>query len=699
MRFSEVASVWSEVEAAPGRLEMADYLSRLFSKAQRAEVRPLVFLCSGVLAPPFEGLELGIGEKLVAQAIALVSGRSPSELDAYFKKSGDWGLTAEWALGKKKQTALFSQEQDLHHVYDSLVKLAKLSGAGSQDAKIKTLAEMLNSSSGLEAKYVVRFCVGKMRLGVAEPTILDALTLLRVPLVKESIRGIETRPDKKKYEIKMAAGEDEKKEDEAAEAGEEKAESPSSDEKKSARKRPKQKESETADATLVAFFSCDDERITEIPDSSAVDLVLSTGEHLPLTLSKLRAVKERPGVFKATIAGFKKAVRAPVERAYNLCSDLGLVSELALFEYPKIRKFELRLFSPVRPALAERLPDANAILEKIGPCAVEGKYDGFRLQVHKDGPRVELYSRKLERVTPAFPEVVEAARLLPAAHLIFEGEALAYNAKEKRYYSFQTTIQRKRKYGVEQMSKDFPLRLFAFDLLYADGVDWTAEPYSSRRDALERLVKGNSEILPSELKQAKTGAQLQNFFEHCLAEGLEGIIAKDLSAPYVPGAREYAWIKLKKSYGALADTLDTIIVGYYLGEGARAAFNFGGLLVAVRNEQTGMLETVARIGSGFNEEEMAQLAETLGALKVKEKPAQLEAKIKPDFWVEPKLVATVSADEITLSPMHTCGLAGGRGYALRFPRLVQLREDKGVDEATTTSEVEKLYSMQKNKGK
>ncbi len=669
MRFSEVASVWAEVEQAPGRLEMADHLSGLLSKAERAEVRPLVFLCSGVLAPPFEGLELGIGEKLVAQAIALVSGRSLSELDAYFKKSGDWGLTAEWALGKKKQTALTSTEHDLHHIYDSLVKLAKLSGTGSQDAKIKTLAEMLNSSSGLEAKYIVRFCVGKMRLGVAEPTILDALTLLRVPLVKDSIRGLETKPDKKKFEIKLVAGEEDKK------------------------------ESDHGDATLIAYFSCDDERISDLEDASPVDLLLSSNEHLPVTLSKIRPVKERPGVYKATLVGFKKSVRLPVERAYNLCSDLGLVCELALFDYPRIRKFELRLFSPVRPALAERLPDANAILEKIGPCAVEGKYDGFRLQVHKDGQRVELYSRKLERVTAAFPEVVEAARLLPAQHLILEGEALAYNAREQRYYSFQTTIQRKRKYGVEQMSKDFPLRLFAFDLLYADGVDWAVQPYSSRRAALEKLVAKNAEILPSELKQAKTAAQLQAFFDHCLKEGLEGIIAKDLSSPYVAGAREFAWIKLKKSYGALADTLDTVIVGYYLGEGSRTNFGLGGLLVAVRNEQTGQLETVARIGSGFSEEEMASLAESLSALKVNEKPSSLEAKIKPDFWVEPKLVATVSADEITLSPMHTCGLASGRGYALRFPRLIQLRDDKGINEATTTSEVEKLFSMQKNKSK
>ena len=676
MRFAEVAAVWADVEAAPGRLEMAGHLAQLLAKAKREEVQPLVCLCQGVLAPPFVGLELGLGEKLAEQAIALVSGRSEKELDVYFKKSGDWGTTAEWALSKKKQTSLGAEELELGGVYASLVRLAKLSGPGSQDGKIKTLAELLNSASPLEARYIVRFCVGKLRLGVAEPTILDGLALLRVPLVRERITGIKSRPDGRPIRIEPLWDYE-------------------------TREKEKALEMEDSDASLDFVFTCSEtKKIEELADGSSIELAVDGFAPLAgIKLQKIRPLKEKAEHYRAQIMGFKKAVRAPLERAFNLCSDLSTVAELALFDYTHIERFKIKLFSPIRPALAERLPDAGAILEKLGPCAAEGKYDGFRLQVHKEGGRVELYSRKLERVTAAFPEIVEAARKLPPQHIILEGEALAYSRSEKRYYSFQTTIQRKRKHGVAQMAEELPLHLFAFDLMYVDGVDWTVQPYSERRAALEKLVAGAGAIEPSSLKQVKTTAELENFFDRCLKAGLEGIIAKDLNAPYTAGARDWAWIKLKKSYGALADTLDVVIVGYYRGEGARTGFGFGGLLVAVRNEENGRLQTIARVGSGFTEDEMVELEKMLSAVKRKTKPAELESGIEPDFWVEPKYVCTVSADEISLSPQHTAGLANGKGYALRFPRLVQMREDRGTADATTVSEVEKLYSLQKTRGR
>jgi DNA ligase-1 len=232
--------------------------------------------------------------------------------------------------------------------------------------------------------------------------------------------------------------------------------------------------------------------------------------------------------------------------------------------------------------------------------------------------------------------------------------------------------------------------------MYLDGKDLTLEPYEDRRKVLEKLVKGNKTIVPSDLIYTDSPKKLQEYFERAISEGLEGIIAKDLTQPYVAGARKFAWIKLKKSYGAMADTVDAVIVGYYLGKGARQEFEFGGLLAAVRNEESGKLETIAKIGSGFSEDEMVSLQEMLGAIKTKEKPKQLESKLVPDFWVKPKYVITVAADEITLSPMHTCGLVGDTGYALRFPRMVSMREDKGADEATTTEEVVKLFEMQRS---
>ena len=155
------------------------------------------------------------------------------------------------------------------------------------------------------------------------------------------------------------------------------------------------------------------------------------------------------------------------------------------------------------------------------------------------------------------------------------------------------------------------------------------------------------------------------------------------------------WIKLKKSYGAAVDTVDGVVVGYFLGKGARAEFKFGGLLVAVLNTDSGKLETVAKIGSGFTEEDMTNLQKTLNKIKTKSPPKTLRYRIEPDFWVEPKYVVEVAFDEITRSPTHTCGIEKGKGLALRFPRMLQIRSDKGPKEATTTEEVEKMFEVQR----
>jgi DNA ligase-1 len=247
-------------------------------------------------------------------------------------------------------------------------------------------------------------------------------------------------------------------------------------------------------------------------------------------------------------------------------------------------------------------------------------------------------------------------------------------------------------------------------LLYLDGKDMTGEKYGDRRTAIEKLFKGNKILLPSQMELVGKTSELEKIFDKAMSSGLEGIIAKDLNAPYTAGKRKFAWIKLKKSYGKSVDTVDGVVVGYYLGQGARAEFEFGGLLIAVYNPDRGKFETVARIGSGFSEEEMLTLKEMLDKIKTKKPAAKLDYSVEmPDFWVEPKLVVEVAFDDITQSAMHTCGVSANevsgkgsrrgenderRGFALRFPRLVKIREDKGVEEITTTDEIIRMYELQ-----
>jgi DNA ligase-1 len=574
LRFSDAAAVFSEIEKRSGRLEMTDLLAELFRKADAREIGQLVYLIQGIIAPPYEGVDLGVGERFAIEAIAAAAGYSKREVEGHYKKTGDLGDTAEALLGKRKQTALATTEMEITYVYGAMLQIARASGPGSQELKIKLLTELLNNASPLEGRFLVRFVLGRLRLGVGDPTILDAFSVAR--------------------------------------AGD-------------------------------------------------------------------------------------KSLREPLERAYNVCSDMGYVARVFYESPAQIGKFTVQPLKPLMPALAERLSTPKEIMERLGKCSIEMKYDGFRLQCHKKGSKVELYSRRLDRMTSMFPDIVDAVRSLPQKDLIFEGEALAYDSARKRYFPFQQTMHRRRKHGVEAASKEFPLNLFVFDVLYADGRDFTGEPYAKRRALVEKLFRGGV-LQPSQAVVVDSAKKLKELFSESLSEGLEGIMAKDLSAPYTAGKRKFAWIKLKKSYGKGVDTIDGVVVGYYLGRGSRAEFEFGGLLLAVYNPERGKLETVAKIGSGFSEQEMAELEGLLEKMKAPRPPEGLDYRIEPEFWVEPKYVVEVAFDDITLSPTHTCGMQAGKGYALRFPRMVRIRTDKGVKEITTSGEVAEMYALQRSKG-
>ncbi|MFP3215225.1 MAG: ATP-dependent DNA ligase [Candidatus Micrarchaeota archaeon] len=580
MLFEDVAKYYEKLESVSSRLQMIDILTELFKKAKKDELKKLVYMTQGILSPPFEGVETGMAEKLVETAIATATGFTKEEVEQDFKKRGDLGETAEYLISKTKLKKLASRKFEVSEVFDTMYKIATTSGEGSQEAKIKMLAELLAASSPLEARYIVRFALGTLRLGVGDATILEALSKL------------------------------------------------------------------------------------------------VTGE---------RAFKEQ------------------LENAYNICSDLGKVADVLAKEGIKgIENFKVQLFSPIRPALAERLPTAEEILEKMhGKCAVESKYDGLRAQVHVDkkSKRVEIFSRRLERLTPMFPEIAKAAlEELDAESAIIEGEAIAYNEVTGEFHPFQETIQRKRKHGVEEMSQELPLHLFAFDIMYLNGEGYLDKPYHERRSALEKVVKNKGTILLADRIIATSPKELERYFEEAIEKGLEGIVAKELNSKYIAGARKFSWIKMKRSYrGELSDTVDLVILGYYLGKGIRAEFKFGGLLCGVYNDKKDVFETITKIGTGFTEEQMKEFKDILDKIRVKSKPARVISDIEPDFWVEPKYVVTVKADEITRSPTHTCGREGEEsGYALRFPRIVgTIRSDKSPEDATTTKEIIEMFKMQK----
>jgi len=577
MKFRELAKYFERLEATTKRLEMTEILAELFKNPQinKDEVDKIIYLCQGQLLPVFKDVVFGISEKILHKAIIDSSSYTSEKITDLFQKLGDYGEVAQELCKGHKQS------QGINDVHQKLMDIALASGAGAVTKKVSLLSRLIKDLSSVEAKYAIRIILGRLRLGVGDPTVLDSLSLAK------------------------------------------------------------------------------------------------QGD---------------------------KALRRKLERAYNLCSDLGLVAKILFSKGIRyIDEFKVIVGCPIRVALAARLPNPQEIIDKIGPCAVEAKYDGFRCQVHKDGQQVRIFSRNLEDTTHMFPEIKDAvAEKIKQKKVVFEGEALAYDTSTGKCLPFQVTVQRKRKYDIEQMQRRFPLKLFVFDILYTDSDgDLAQVTYKKRRQIMSQVISDGQVLQKSPFKIVKTAEELTKIFEDALAEGREGIIAKRLEAGYQAGGRNFNWIKLKRTYeDRLSDTIDCVIVGYYFGKGQRASFGIGSLLGCVYDKNNNQFKTVAKIGSGLSEDQLIKLKKILDKIKLKEKPKNVDSELEPDIWVTPKFVVEVQADEITRSPVHTCGKIKDKkaGFALRFPRAVNfIRTDKDAQDATSVAEVINMFKLQGRK--
>ncbi len=574
MQFAQLARFFDELERTSSRKALVQILAGIFASADAGEVEKVAYLCQGRLVPFFQPLEIGMGEKLVAEAIARAYDEPRPEVLRRYGELGDLGLVAAALAGRRSAAPA---DLSLLQVYEDLYRISTTSGSGSVEAKLARLAELLRRVDPVSAKHLVRIPLGRLRLGIGDPTVLDALSY--------------------------------------AKAG----------------------------------------------DTS---------------------------------------LRRPLERAYNLTSDLGFIAH-TFWEggIEAVQQIGVQLGKPIRPALAERLPSAEAIIARLGRCAAEPKYDGFRCQLHKQDAEVQIFSRNLEDMTAMFPEVVQSARRqVRAQTAIIEGEAVAYNAEAEEFYPFQETTKRRRKYDVDRMAAELPLRLFVFDVMYVNGESCIGYTYLERREKIREILDEDSVLAISPSIITESPQELYDYFLSNIEQGLEGIVAKRPDTAYQAGARNFNWVKLKRSSGGqLQDTVDCVVLGYIYGRGKRAAFGAGALLAGVYDPERDEFVTVTRIGTGLTDEEWRSIAER--STPVPERPARVNSLIVPSVWVEPTLVIEVLADEVTRSPRHTAGRVGNQpGYALRFPRLVSFRgADKRPEDATTVQEIIEMYEMQKRK--
>ena len=582
--YSRMVETYQKIEATTKRLEITKLLVELLKETSPEIVDKVVYLTKGKLYPDYLGIEIGIAEKLAIKALAIVTSVKESRLADEYKRRGDLGDAAEALLEGKTQVGLKNERLTVEEVYTVLDRIARSSGAGSVESKIRQLTSLISKASPLEAKYVTRTAMGRMRLGVADMTLLDALAHA------------------------LADGKESK----------------------------------------------------------------------PL-----------------------------LEQAYNRSSDLGFVAKaLATGGIDEISSFKVTVGRPIRPMLAERLSDPQEILQKMnGRAAAEYKYDGLRIQAHISNRKVALFSRRLENITDQFPDLHTILKQgIANDELILEGEAVPVDPSTGDLLPFQLVSQRRgRKYELEKTIQEIPVELFVFDLLFDNGVDYTQVEYPRRREALAKLVRRNERLDLSRQITVNKPEQIDDFMQQAVADGCEGLMIKSIGPDsiYKAGARGWGWIKYKREYkSAMQDTVDLVVVGSFAGRGRRGG-TYGALLLASYDEKDDVFRTACKCGSGFKDEDLAKLPEMLDKYKINHRHPRVDSKIVADTWFVPGLVLEVIGAEITLSPIHTCGMNSirpGAGLAIRFPRFAgKYRMEKSPEDATTSKEIVGMYRSQLKK--
>ncbi len=567
------------MEETSKRLELTKLLVDLFEKTPHELISKIVYLIQGKLRPDFEGIELGVGEKLAIKAISKSSGIPIKRIEEDYRKVGDLGHAASIVLEQKTQTTFVVEDITIERVYDTLYKIATLDGPRSQDMKMKYISSLLNDANPLEARFILKILLGILRLGIAENTVMDALA--------------------------------------------------------------------------------------------------------------------------AAYTGTKEN-RALLEKAYNVSSDLGKVAEVTAKKgLDGIKTFQVTVFNPIRPMLAERVKSEKEAMEKMGnKFAAEYKLDGERAQIHVKSNAVKLFSRSLEDITRHYPDIVEKIpKNLKVNDAILEAEVVAINEDSGEYLPFQELMHRRRKYKIEKAVSEYPITVNFFDLLYLDGKSCLEVEYTKRREMLQKILSENefAKLVPMTVVQNDN--EIEDFLENSINSGCEGLMLKMLDASYKAGARGNSWLKLKREYkNELGDSIDLIVIGAFFGRGRRTG-KYGTLLLASYDDQNDTFPSICKVGTGFTDEDLDQLYQLLQDKVTLKKNPRIDSEMEADVWLEPELVLEIMASEITLSPIHKTAMNAIRknsGLALRFPKFTgKLRLEKTPEDASTTQEIIALYKGQR----
>jgi len=580
MKYEELVEIYEKLESTTKRLEKTFIISKFLKKISKEDLSVNVLLIQGKVFPNWDERKIGVASRLILKAINKATGISPNDVEKEWKRLGDLGDVAEKLTERKKQVTLFSRELTVKKVFDNVRKLAELEGSGSVDRKMQLIAELLTSAKPLEAKYIVRFVLEELRIGVGEGSFRDAIAW--------------------------------------------------------------------------AFL-----------------------------YDKINYNEEEKSINPEDREDYNKYVGG-VQHAFDVTNDFSVVAEKAKTGGLKeLSSMGISLGKPLKVMLALKVNDVKDGFERCGkPCDIEYKLDGFRIQAHKNKDGIKLFTRRLDNVTDQFPDIVKYVKEhVKADEFILDSEAVGYDPKTGKYLPFQNVSQRiKRKYDIEDTAKKFPVELNVFDILYHNGKNLIKEDFIERRKILEKIISNKvKEIVVVKNKITDNEKEVEKFYKESLAAGNEGIMFKKLDAPYKPGARVGHMVKMKP----VMDNLDLVIVGAEWGSGKRAKW-LSSFTLACKDD--GNYLEIGKMGTGIKEKEeegvsFEQLTQELRSLIISEKGREVKVK--------PKIVLEVSYEEIQKSPTY------GSGYALRFPRLVNIRLDRKASDISTLDMVEDYYHNQK----
>lgn len=560
MKYTKLSGVYAQLESTSKTLEKTAILANFLKTLKSDEVDGVILLIQGLAFPEYDSRKIGIGTQLVIKAISSASGTSLAQVNRLWKKKGDLGETAEELIGNKKQITLFSRSLSTKKVLEDLQKLATLDGAGTVDKKVGLIKGLLSSANGLSAKYIIRTCLGDLRIGVGEGVLRDS---------------------------------------------------------------------------IAKAFGVD---------------------------------------------------KLDVQIAYDLTTDFSEVARLAKEGGVKsLKKSKVKIGNPIKVMLYQKVPGIGAAFERLGkPAAFEYKYDGFRLQIHRKGNKVWLFTRRQENVTKQFPEIVRDVKthIRGGGNFIIDSEVIGIDQKTGRWLPFQSISQRiKRKYGIEEMVKRIPIIVNMFDIIYFDGKSVIHKPFQERRKILEKYVKPSQRFALAKQIVTSSEREAERFYKESLKKGNEGVMVKKLDAVYKPGSRVGYGVKVKP----IMESLDLVIVGAEWGTGKRGGW-LSSFVLACWNPDKNEFLGIGKMGTGIKEK--VEMGTSFHELTKLLKPLIIKDSGKT-VTIKPEIVVEVAYEEIQKSPTYRSG------YALRFPRLIRLRSDRRPKEADNIDRVKDLFRKQR----